>query len=189
MKIKFRRGKNSDLDNIYELHTRCFSPNDHWYKSAIGNFLDNSIVIEINQETITNPIIGVLLQGLITPCNKKFNLLNGDSSGYKEDVFEPVNETGKYLQENDLHYNEYHGILMICVDPNYRGKGLAKRLIEKHFKDSTGRMICLNTRKSNIHAYLLYKHMGYEHVAYIKNKYFQPNEDSIFMMKNLAESK
>ena len=29
--------------------------------------------------------------------------------------------------------------------------------------------------------------MGYEHVAYIKNKYFLPNEDAIFMINDLTD--
>jgi ribosomal protein S18 acetylase RimI-like enzyme len=73
---------------------------------------------------------------------------------------------------------------MICIDPKYRGKGLAKKLIEKHWKDNNNKLVCLNTRKSNITAFMLYKSMGYEHIAYIKNKYFLPTEDSIFMIKD-----
>jgi ribosomal protein S18 acetylase RimI-like enzyme len=73
---------------------------------------------------------------------------------------------------------------MICVDPEFRGKGLAKKLIEKHWQDNPNKnILCLNTRKTNISAFMLYKLMGYEHIAYIKNKYFLPTEDSIFMIK------
>ena len=75
---------------------------------------------------------------------------------------------------------------MICVDPKYRGKGLAKKLIQKHFVDNVNKVVCLNTRRSNISAYKLYQTMGYDHIAYIKNKYFLPNEDAIFMIKDLS---
>jgi ribosomal protein S18 acetylase RimI-like enzyme len=74
---------------------------------------------------------------------------------------------------------------MICVDKEFRSKGIAKKLIEKHFVDSfkNNNILCLNTRESNINAFMLYKSMGYEHIAYIKNKYFLPDENSIFMIK------
>jgi ribosomal protein S18 acetylase RimI-like enzyme len=90
------------------------------------------------------------------------------------------------LQTNNLHFKELFGIVMICVDPQYRGKGLAKKIIEKHFQDNSNKVVCLNTRKSNIGAFMLYKSMGYEHVAYIRNKYFLPTEDSVFMIKDLT---
>jgi len=63
---------------------------------------------------------------------------------------------------------------------------LAKKLIEKHWQDNPNKILCLNTRRSNINAYSLYKKMGYEHIALIKNKYFLPTEDSIFMIKDLS---
>ena len=57
---------------------------------------------------------------------------------------------------------------------------------DKHFKDNSNKTICLNTRRSNINAYRLYQSMGYNHIAFIKNKYFLPTEDSIFMIKDLT---
>jgi ribosomal protein S18 acetylase RimI-like enzyme len=76
--------------------------------------------------------------------------------------------------------------MMICIDPKYRSKGLAKKLIQKHFDDNKNKIVCLNTRRSNLCAYKLYQTMGYEHISYIKNKYFLPTEDSIFMIKDLS---
>lgn len=187
MKIKIRRGTQDDLDQIYELHTKCFSQMDCWYKSSIRPYLEKSIVIEISG---TEKIIGLLLQGYITPCNKKYDIentgeLENPSQTYKSDIFEPVNPNGEIFQTNNFQYQQIYGIVMICVDPTYRGKGFGKKLIEKHFADNKNNVVCLNTRRSNISAYKLYKGMGYDHIAYIKNKYFLPNEDSIFMIKNL----
>jgi ribosomal protein S18 acetylase RimI-like enzyme len=176
MKIKFRRSKQDDLDAIYDLHCKCFSNNDHWYKSSIKHYLDKGIIIEL----VNNDIIGILLQGTIIPCNKRLT----DDSDYLEDIFEPLTNNGKIFLTNNIHYNNLYGIVMICIDPKYRGKGLAKKLIEKHWKDNNNKLVCLNTRKSNITAFMLYKSMGYEHIAYIKNKYFLPTEDSIFMIKD-----
>jgi ribosomal protein S18 acetylase RimI-like enzyme len=174
MKIKLRRSLQSDLENVYQLHTKCFNNSDQWYRSNIQHYLDNGILVEIKE---TNEIIGILLQGNIIPCNKKMDM--NTEHEYKEDIFDPVNDQGRQFDP----YQEYYGIVMICIHPNYRGKGLAKRLIEKHFDDNKNVLVCLNTRRSNINAYQLYKKMGYEHIGNIKNKYFLPSEDSIFMIK------
>ena len=183
MKVKIRRSNQGDLDNVFNLHAKCFTQADQWYKSAIRSYLDKGIVVELKD---TNQLIAVLLQGSITPCNHKF-MDSDDNDKYQADVFDPVNDTGKMLQTNNLHFKELFGIVMICVDPQYRGKGLAKKIIEKHFQDNPNKVVCLNTRKSNIGAFMLYKSMGYEHVAYIRNKYFLPTEDSVFMIKDLTE--
>lgn len=199
MKLKFRHSYQSDLEQIYKLHAKCFNESDRWYKSSIKHYLNKGIVIE----NVDKIIIGVLLQGNITPCNKKidieiieqsantsdiFDFNNKTNDGttndkYHEDIFIPVSSNGKIFQSKNIHYKELQGIVMICIDPNLRGKGLAKKLIEKHWMNNPNKVLCLNTRKSNVNAFMLYKSMGYEHIAFIKNKYFLPNEDSIFMIK------
>lgn len=187
MKLKIRRGTQDDLDQIYDLHTRCFSSTDCWYKSSIRPYLEKAIVLELSD---TNQIIGVLLQGYIVPCNKKFNVDENENENltdkYKEDIFEPVNKNGELFMEKNIQFKQIYGIMMVCVDPNFRGKGLAKKLIKKHFADNTNKVVCLNTRRSNINAYKLYQIMGYDHIAYIKNKYFLPSDDAIFMIKDLS---
>ena len=174
MKIKLRRSNQQDLENIYQLHIKCFNNSDHWYRSNIQHYLDSGIIVEIKE---TNEIIGILLQGEIIPFNKKIDLNN--NLEYKEDIFESICDKGKIFDS----FKEYYGIVMICIHSDYRGKGLAKKLINKHFDDNKEKLVCLNTRRSNINAYQLYKNMGYEHIAFIKNKYFLPSEDSIFMIK------
>ena len=187
MKLKIRRGNQDDLDQIYELHMRCFSSTDCWYKSSIRPYLERAIVLELSD---TKQIIGVLLQGYIIPCNKKFDIDENQNSQepdkYKEDIFEPVNKNGELFMEKNIQYKQIYGIMMVCVDPKFRGKGLAKKLMQKHFADNINKVVCLNTRRSNISAYKLYETMGYDHIAYIKNKYFLPSEDAIFMIKDLS---
>ena len=187
MKVKFRRGCPDDIDNVFDLHLKCFIPTDCWYKSAIRPHLEKSILIELVE---TKQIIGILLQGFITPCNKKFNIDENDinKSEYKQDIFEPINIEGEQFSKENNQYKQLFGITMICIDSNFRGNGLAKKLIEKHFKDNSNcnKTVCLNTRSSNINAYRLYQIMGYNHIGFIKNKYFLPAEDSIFMIKNLT---
>jgi len=85
MKIKLRRSSQSDLENVYLLHTLCFNNSDQWYRSNIQHYLNTGIIIEKESE-----IIGVLLQGNITPCNKKIEIESEQE--YKLDIFEPIND-------------------------------------------------------------------------------------------------
>jgi ribosomal protein S18 acetylase RimI-like enzyme len=168
-KMKIRKGTDNDLDGIYECHLKCFDKGDLWYKSIIQQSIYNSYVVEKVED---GSIIGVLLQGQSTPCE--------DSD---KDNFKQITPTGDILVKNKLHMEYLHGILMLCVDPEFRNKGLAKMLIEIHFNENKNELIHLTTRKSN-KAYNLYLKMGYEHVATIKDKYFFPNEDGYFLIKN-----
>ena len=141
MKVKLRRGCQSDLEQVYQLHTKCFSISDCWYKSTIKHYLDKSIILEINNNDSKKKIIGVLLQGSITACNLKIidentnqinafdnsNNLNDFNDGYKEDVFEPITSNGKLFLLNNLHLKDLYGIVMICIDPKFRGKKLSKK--------------------------------------------------------------
>ena len=163
-----RKTNNNDVDGIYNCHKECFQQADYWYKTAIQQFVDNSLVIESVNE---NKIIAILLQGQIYPCD-----LN------EVDNFLPVSEEGSIFKNEKLYLETCKGITMLCVLPEYRGKGLAKKLIEQHFKENQNEILCLHTRKTNP-AYNLYIKMGYEHIATIKEKYYFPTEDSYFMIK------
>ena len=166
MKIILRKTINSDLESIFELQKICFNDPDRWYKCIITQYLNNGLVIEHNKE-----IIGVLLQGKITPCESS-------------DKFELLNDFSQTFINNNDHLKEIYGITMLYIHPNYRKKGLGKILINKHFNMNQNKILCLNTRNSNINAINLYKKMGYNDILLIKNKYFLPNEDSRFMIKS-----
>jgi ribosomal protein S18 acetylase RimI-like enzyme len=201
MKLLIRRTSPDDLNDIYDLHIKCFSQTDTWYKNNIKNYLDTGIVIVKD-----NILIGVLLQGDILPCSNNNNkpLSQNGSTGHDiklfninenedylenvnsiNDIFKPITDNGIIFYNNNIHYKNIYGIVMICIHPKYRKKGLAQKLINKHFDDNINNLICLNTRASNNNAINLYKKMGYEHIGYIKNKYFLPDEDSAFMIKNI----
>ena len=177
MILKLRSSKNSDIDKIYDLQLKCFDSNNSWYKSIISQYINSGLVIEYNDN-----IVGVLLEGEIIPCNKTNNLLNNIDCN--EDEYETLTDYGQYYYNNNLHYNSNYGIVMICIDENYRGKKLAQKLILTHLNKNKNKQLCLITRKTNLPAYNLYLKMGYEHIANIKNKYFLPNEDGVFMIKN-----
>uniref|UniRef100_A0A6C0H8C7 N-acetyltransferase domain-containing protein n=1 Tax=viral metagenome TaxID=1070528 RepID=A0A6C0H8C7_9ZZZZ len=155
MEIILRKSNRNDLDNIYNLHLICFSFGDHWYKNAICNYIDNSLVIEYNTE-----IIGVLLQGYFIP------IINNDI------LDKPLN-----IKHNDLVYS----IVMLCINPNYRNNGLATLLLNEHINQLTQNSY-LNVRKSNITAIKRYINVGYIIIGLIKNKYYLPVEDSYIMM-------
>jgi len=160
MKVLIRKTTKEDLTAIYDLHIKCFTTMDTWYKSYLANFMDSGYVIEnINTNSM---ILGVLLYGDITACDE--------------------NET--LIMENNMEYNNKptRGITMLCVDKKYQGKGLAKKLIDKYHHDNPHKTLCLHTRESNINAITLYKKKGYTIFGRIKDKYFCPTEDSIYML-------
>jgi len=157
MKILIRKSNYNDLENIYNLHIECFEFQDRWYKNAISQYIDNSIVIEAN-----NNIIGILLQGNFIPIS-----LN------EEAIIE------KIINNFDLKNLQY-GIVMICIHPNFRNKNLATKLINIHL--NLNNISCLCTRKSNTNALNLYLKNNYDIYAIIKDKYYLPVEDAIFMI-------
>jgi ribosomal protein S18 acetylase RimI-like enzyme len=172
--IKIRKGTDNDLDSIFECHNRCFLQSDRWYKRIVQQNLTDSYVVEKVEANGDKNIIGVMLQNTITACEPS-----------EIESFTPLNEEGKTFKDNNLHIEKLYGIVMICIDEKYRGKGLATKLINIHFKSNDDKpILCLNTRKSNP-AYNIYLNLGYKHIANIKDKYFFPNEDSCFMVKNL----
>ena len=179
MKLKLRTSKNEDIDKIYNLQLKCFNINDAWYKQIICQYINTGLVIE-NEN---NEIIGVLLQGNLTPCNIKYDFYN--KCDYNEDIFEPINNDGVLFFNNNKHHDNYHGILMICIDEQFRKKNLAQKLILTFFEQNKNKTVGLFTRKSNINAYNLYLKMEFNHIGNINNKYYNPIEDAIFMIKHL----
>lgn len=169
MKIRIRRSNKDDVNGIYDCHVNCFEQGDHWYKSSIKQFVDDSFVVE---KIETNTIIGVLLQGTIIPCELS-----------EIENFIPCSPEGEFFIENKLHLKDNYGIAMICVAPECRGKGIATKLIQLHFEENKNKNLCLNSRASN-KAIELYKRLGYQHIVTVKNKYYFPAEDSFFMIKN-----
>ncbi len=168
MKIRIRRSNSNDFEGMFECHKKCFPESEHWYKSLFIQHVESGFVIEIIE---TKEIIGLLMQGPITPSESK-----------DVDDFFPVSKSGEIFKQQNLQFDETYGIVLLCILPEYRKKGLAKKLIELHFQDHPNEVLCLNTRKSNP-AFNLYIKMGYEHVATIKDKYYFPTEDSYFMIK------
>jgi len=158
MKVIIRKSNINDLNKIYDLHNLCFSFNDRWYKNAITQYIDDSIVIE----TEDNNIIGILLQGYFIPVIGNEEMIDNINS-FKEKVF---------------------GILMLCIHPDYRNNGLATKLINNHKKLNIDKELYLCTRITNNNAISLYLKNKYKYIGTIKNKYYLPQENGYFMCFN-----
>lgn len=168
MKIIIRKSNNNDLNDVFNLHNLCFSFNDRWYKNAISQYINNSIIITTENENI----IGVLLQGnfmLMTP-NEQFTPY----------IHNFINENKIYKSPSD---EEVSGIVMICIHPDFRNQGLATKLIEHHNKlNNDSSYLC--TRLSNNNAISLYLKNGYKNIGIIKDKYYLPIEDGYIMVRD-----
>jgi ribosomal protein S18 acetylase RimI-like enzyme len=223
MKVRIRRGTNTDIDSVYVLHTKCFCSGDLWYRSNILEYLVDSLIVELLKPNESPVIIGVLLQGPVIPSAQSAHpahpvqpvqtaqsahpaqsvqtaqpaqpaqsaqpaqpAQSAQTINFQSDEeFEPITSIGFQMKSTYSHLKPIYGILMLCIDPNYRNKGLGRKLIGKHLNLMTESipMVCLHTRKSNVKAFILYKKMGYEHIGWVRNKYILPNEDSMFMIK------
>jgi ribosomal protein S18 acetylase RimI-like enzyme len=128
-----------DIEEICELQSSCFESGDTWSRYTYLKYIDNSLVIEID-----NKIVSVLIQGHITP------------SGYGK-IFEPVNEVGQKFLDDRKNKQSTFGIALIFTDDNFRKRGLAEMLINKHFELNKNKTLCLNTRISNINSISFYK--------------------------------
>lgn len=80
-------------------------------------------------------------------------------------------------------------ITNIAVFPQYRGNGIAKKLLEalvNFAQDKKLRFISLEVRKSNVYAVSLYQKLNFLSVGVRKNFYSYPKEDAIIMTRYLS---
>ena len=78
-------------------------------------------------------------------------------------------------------------ITSVAVEPDFRRKGLAQRLIEEFEKiipDNTEN-IFLEVRESNFSAIKLYEKCGFERLSVRKNFYTNPPENAVVMVKKV----
>ena len=80
-------------------------------------------------------------------------------------------------------------ILNLAVHPDYRGRGIASRLL-KHMiddmRDSNCRSIFLEVRTSNENALKMYAKFGFTHLGTRKAYYVSPVEDAVVMVLRLS---
>lgn len=80
-------------------------------------------------------------------------------------------------------------ITNIAVFPQYRGNGIAKKLLEtlvEFAQNKNFKFISLEVRKSNISAISLYKSLEFLAVGTRKNFYSYPKENAVIMTKYLV---
>jgi len=121
------------------------------------------------------------------------------ADGWSADSFrsEAEKDTGHILYITDSGkvialLSGYHAvgegdITSVAVHPDYRRKGLAKKLIGK-FENSLPEdteSIFLEVRESNCGAIALYEKCGFERLSVRKNFYSQPRENAVVMQKKL----
>ena len=85
--------------------------------------------------------------------------------------------------------DELH-LLKIAVKPDYRGHGIATRLLERCFAINARQgatSVHLEVRPSNTAAIELYLKLGFEEVGRRFKYYADTKEDALLMMKNLKE--
>lgn len=88
------------------------------------------------------------------------------------------------LVQKELH------ILRIAVKKNWRGHGLASRLLARAFSQAAkngARSAYLEVRPSNTSAIALYRRLGFRFIGKKPEYYTDTLEDALVLMKNLKE--
>jgi len=78
-------------------------------------------------------------------------------------------------------------ILDIAVDPNQRGRGIARLLLAHAIsvaREKGAEVLALEVRASNIGAITLYEKCGFVRTG-LRNKYYEGKEDAVLMEKRL----
>ncbi len=75
-------------------------------------------------------------------------------------------------------------MLNLAVKPEYRRKGLGRRLVESLIHELDAHCLTLEVRVSNEAAQLLYGSMGFVQVGRRKNYYEKPKEDALILRKD-----
>lgn len=79
-------------------------------------------------------------------------------------------------------------ILTIGTHPDFRGRGLAKRIVqalEAEAKEQGAQAVMLEVRESNVSAQALYEACGFEAIGRRRRYYHRPEEDALVYKKDL----
>ena len=103
--------------------------------------------------------------------------------------FMVIEDEGKIIGFNDYWITfDSSTISQICVDPNYRLKGLGKMMMLEMIKDLKENEVLTTTlevRKSNVGAIKFYESLGFYKVNEKKN-YYSDQEDAIYMLLEVS---
>ena len=81
-------------------------------------------------------------------------------------------------------------ITNIAVHPDYRRRGIAKKLLESAIREAKKRglsLLTLEVRLSNTAAISLYENYGFRRVGERKRYYSNPTENALIMTMNMGE--
>lgn len=124
------------------------------------------------------------------------------STPWSEAVLEEVlfNDTASYLVAEDergviLGYAGLHVVLdegyitNVAVLPEYRRRGVARRLVDVFCRFGTAHLafLTLEVRPSNKEALALYKRFGFREEGRRKHYYTKPQEDAVIMTRYFKE--
>jgi ribosomal-protein-alanine N-acetyltransferase len=112
---------------------------------------------------------------------------------FPNSVFNVIRIDGKLVGYGGLwHIVDEAHISNIAIHPNYRRKGLGRRLLTHLLKQAVERgatKATLEVRPSNMAAQRLYGSFGFEVIAVRKNYYADEGEDALIMWsEDIAES-
>ena len=142
---------------------------------AAATDADLDAIDEIEQHSFKTPWPRETFQGELT---RECARLDVGRTGGRLVVF-----WNYWLVANELH------IHVIATHPDFRGRGLARQLLD-HVIDAARRTGCslatLEVRRSNVPAIALYERAGFKTV-HVRTRYYQDdNEDALVMLRELA---
>jgi len=75
-------------------------------------------------------------------------------------------------------------ILNLAIHPDYRRRGIAKRLMEEVLTEARAegvKTVSLEVRKGNLPAVSLYHHLGFHQIG-VRRRYYENREDALLMV-------
>lgn len=149
----------ADLDAIDEIEAHSFKSNNRTFKDELSREWARIDVVRDGQR-----IIAFCNYWLVTPRAA------------------PQRDQDDKRADGELH------ILSIATHPDYRGKGIATKLLA-HVLDKARQTGCslatLEVRRGNKPAIALYERAGFKTV-HVRARYYQDDEDALVMLKAIA---
>ena len=152
-----------------------------WQLGSINQADDLEPILAIEQRCFRWPWGRLSFEGELSCQNSCNYIVKSSANGTGEQV---VAYAFFRRVADELH------LLKIAVTPDYRGHGIATRLLERSFRIGAKQgatSVHLEVRPSNTAAIELYLKLGFEVIGRRHRYYADTKEDALLMMKNLKE--
>ena len=152
-----------------------------WQLGTIRQAEELEPILAIEQRSFRWPWGRLSFEGELSCQNAANFIVKSSASGTGEQV---IAYAFVRLVADELH------LLKIAVSPAWRGKGIARQLLERCFHagiDKGATSVHLEVRPSNSPAVELYLNLGFEVIGRRPKYYEDTKEDALLMMKNLKE--